>query len=223
MLISAVAGRNLATIQYLIDLGADVQSAGPTNTNSTGFADMAKDALYLSPTRLVNIISPVHDSSDLRPLDVLIAPHVSMFQPNFTGLRGFADCLTLLLQHGAEPWLPVHVPFVWYKDIGWWHGQRGFLRHEEVIKEYPELAATYFHAIHMFYPEAVVDSDGEVFWDTLSAIEGTPSGSSYLSVVGTHEAEDKCPSCQARTLAQQLASSKTTLSRLRLCTLDLAY
>lgn len=96
---------------------------------------------------------------------MLLAPHESMFRPDSVSLQSFADCLTLLLRNGAEPWLPVPVASVWYRDTGWWHGQRGYLRYEEVVKNVPDLVATYFHVVHTFYPEVVVDDDGDVFWN----------------------------------------------------------
>ncbi|KAG6991330.1 hypothetical protein G7Y79_00053g088130 [Physcia stellaris] len=94
-------------------------------------------------------------------------------------LQNFAESITVLLRNGAEPWTAIPVP-LWFRSVEWWYGQQGYLRYEERIRDCPAMAAIYYHVIHSLYPETLVSTEGDIFWDARQDVEGPAYGTSFL-------------------------------------------
>lgn len=103
----------------------------------------------------------------------------SIESSNNINLQNFAECITILLRNGAEPWRAMPVP-LWFRTVEWWYGQQGYLRYEERIRDYPAMAAIYYQIIHSLYPETTVSIEGDIFWDAKQEVEGPAYGSSFL-------------------------------------------
>ena len=98
---------------------------------------------------------------------------------NSANLQNFAECITVLLRNGADPWRAIPVP-LWFRSVEWWYGQQGYLRYEERIRDCPAMTAIYYHVIHSLYPETTVSTEGDIFWDAKQDVEGPAYGTSFL-------------------------------------------